>query len=127
MTAKHVDSDSLRRSIELDVLREKVIKLGLELGAEREAHEQLQARCFDQGGTFSNVFDEVRNLKRDILAYKAALGYSVPGDFDGRLVDGTTPHCGLCEARQKIIDRIEARDEARFVASFSDRDGLGDV
>lgn len=36
--------------------------------------------------------------RRDIEVYRSALGYSISGDHDGRLSDGTIPHCGLCSS-----------------------------
>ena len=46
--------------------------------------------------------ERVRELQHDIQAYRGALGYSVPGDHDGRLW-GTneTPICGMCDARNR--------------------------
>ena len=50
--------------------------------------------------------DRAEALERDIHAYRGALGYAVPGYHDGKLADGTTPRCGLCEAKE--------RDAARY-------------
>lgn len=40
----------------------------------------------------------VKALEWDIDAYRAALGYPVPGNHTGKLTDGTRPKCGICEA-----------------------------
>lgn len=42
----------------------------------------------------------------DIEAYRGALGYSVSGDPDGKLSDGTAPVCGLCEAKRLAIEKV---------------------
>lgn len=36
----------------------EIARLTNELNSERNKHAELQARCFDQGGTFSSVFDK---------------------------------------------------------------------
>lgn len=41
----------------------------------------------------------IRAVEEDRDAYRAALGYEVPGDCTGRLRDGTTPQCGFCAAK----------------------------
>lgn len=43
---------------------------------------------------------EVLALRHDVIAYRAALGYSAPGDHNGRLSDGTVPNNGIAEALQ---------------------------
>jgi len=44
-----------------------------ELDKESEAHAQLQARCYDQGGTFSNVFDELKSERKRAEAAQARI------------------------------------------------------
>ena len=44
---------------------------------------------------------KVQKLEHDIQAYRAALGYSVPGNHSGKLTDGTTPQCGLCNSEHR--------------------------
>jgi hypothetical protein len=39
------------------------------LEADAEAYAQLQARCFDYGGTFQNVFDDLREAKVNARRY----------------------------------------------------------
>jgi hypothetical protein len=50
------------------------------------------------GAVLRETIADNKRLARDVLAYRAALGYSVPGDFDGKLADGTVPINGLAEA-----------------------------
>jgi hypothetical protein len=47
---------------------------------------------------------------RDLHAYRGALGYAVPGWHDGKLSDGTTPRCGICDARARNAS-LQARRE----------------
>lgn len=49
----------------------------------------------------------IAKQQNDIEAYRAALGYSVSGDHNGRLSDDTFPVCGLCDAKQKRIAELE--------------------
>jgi len=53
--------------------------------------------------------DQVDALEVDIQAYRGALGYSVPGDHDGRLSDGTVPRNGVAESLQQQVVSAEAR------------------
>jgi hypothetical protein len=41
--------------------------------AEEEAHAELQSRCFDYGGTFQNVFDDLKASKYRIAELEGAL------------------------------------------------------
>lgn len=41
---------------------------------------------------------KVRDLEWDIDAYRGAFGYSVPADHTGKLRDGATPQCGICNS-----------------------------
>lgn len=49
----------------------------------------------------------IAELMHDITAYQAALGYTTPGDHDGRLTDGTVPQCGLCNALHRQLDEAQ--------------------
>jgi hypothetical protein len=51
---------------------------------------------------------EVDRLKADIEAYRGALGYSVAGDHDGRLSDGTDPVNGIAEALHRENAELRA-------------------
>lgn len=51
---------------------------------------------------------EIALLKNDIEAYRGALGYSVPGNCNGRLSSGDYPKCGLCESRDNEIALLKA-------------------
>lgn len=53
--------------------------------------------------------EEVERLKWDIEAYRGALGYSVPGNHTGKLTNGETPQCGICnsEHRKNIDKEVE--------------------
>jgi hypothetical protein len=48
------------------------------------------------------------DAQRDIHAYRGALGYAVPGAYDGRLADGTFPVCGLCGAKERQLAAARA-------------------
>ncbi len=43
----------------------------------------------------------LRAAEHNVVAYKFALGYPIPGNHNGKLSDGTTPRCGLCDAKEK--------------------------
>ncbi len=68
------------------------------------------AQTFKTSGNFTKLqpmlisaavaANQVAMMQHDIEAYRGALGYSIPGNHDGKLCDGTTPKCGLCEARK---------------------------
>lgn len=60
------------KSESVETLEHCVVQLDYELSAtkeklkeEMENHAQLQSRCYDQGGTFSNVFDELSEVRRE--------------------------------------------------------------
>ena len=120
---------------ELDVLYEKATKgpwysngPGIWAGDEDESSMVI----YDEGGhtkhdaalivALVNAYPAIRAAlaaaRRDIEAYRGAIGYSAPGDHDGRLSDGTTPICGLCDAKEKLLAaaRSEALEEAAKVA-----------
>lgn len=40
-------------------------------------------------------------MQHDIEAYRSALGYSIPGNHNGRLSDGTVPQCGMCNSEHR--------------------------
>jgi len=52
--------------------------------------------------------EELLRVMRDLEACRGALGYSMPGDFDGRLSDGSWPMNGIATA---LSARLE---DARF-------------
>ena len=56
----------------------------------------------------ARVRQEMQTLRHDVEAYRGALGYSVAGSHDGRLTNGTTPACGLCDAREQELQELRA-------------------
>lgn len=68
-------------------------------GPDEDLDQQL-AEMIDK--EFVNQFpinpDFVLLLENDIEAYRGALGYSVRADHSGKLSDGTTPQCGMCNS-----------------------------
>lgn len=59
---------------------------------------------------------EVAGLRHDIDAYRGMLGYAVPGDHNGLLMDGTRPCNGISEAADAVAVRVVAeRDALRVV------------
>jgi hypothetical protein len=50
----------------------------------------------------------LEEAKRDIDAYRGALGYSVPGDHTGRLSTGFVPVNGIAQALQQLLSEAEA-------------------
>ena len=57
---------------------------------------------------------ELNEAKRDIESYRGALGYSIAGTHDGKLTDGTTPQCGMCNSEYRKSIEAE-RDQLRKV------------
>lgn len=55
---------------------------------------------------------EAERLRGDIEAYRGALGYAIPCSHDGKLADGTTPHCGLCAHVLQRAESAERREQA---------------
>jgi len=53
-----------------------------------------------------NVALTIVYLLNDIEAYRGALGYSVRGTHNGRLTDGSVPHNGLADAKDKDIANL---------------------
>lgn len=51
--------------------------------------------------TGDDVVEKIKQLEHDIQAYRGALGYSVPGKYNGFLTDGTYPRCGMCDAKNQ--------------------------
>lgn len=70
MHGGHSCSDTLKAVISAEQQAHAATKQ--QFAAEREAHAQLQSRCYDQGGTFSNVFDECAALKKELVAEQEA-------------------------------------------------------
>lgn len=58
---------------------------------------------------------ELNEAKHDIESYRGALGYSIAGTHDGKLTDGTTPQCGMCNSEYRKSIEAE-RDQLRKVA-----------
>lgn len=50
---------------------------------------------------------ENERSSRDVDAYRGALGYSVRGDHNGLLTDGTAPNNGIAEALQRRVAELE--------------------
>ena len=48
--------------------------------------------------------NEIEQLQRERDACRGALGYSMPGDFDGRLPDGTFPVNGIAVALNQQLE-----------------------
>ena len=57
---------------------------------------------------------ELNEAERDIESYRGALGYSIAGTHDGKLTDGTTPQCGMCNSEYRKSIEAE-RDQLRKV------------
>ena len=57
----------------------------------------------------ANKYVEIAAIKQDVIAYRGALGYPVPGDNLGLLSDGTTPKNGLVEVLQAEIAALNAK------------------
>lgn len=60
-------------AVEFNGLVGRNAELAKQLAAEQENHAQLQARCFDNGGTFSSVFGEVVQLRIELAAAQAKI------------------------------------------------------
>lgn len=56
---------------------------------------------------------EAQVLRHDVEAYRACLGYSVSGDHDGRLSDGTLPNNGIAEALDNECRTLSAQNSAQ--------------
>ena len=65
------------------------------------------------------VAQAVKERDRDIWALRGALGYPVPGEYDGRLSDGTIPQCGLCGGRENTIAQ-QAEEIARLRVTIAE-------
>lgn len=65
---------------------------------------------------------ETAQMAHDIQAYRGGLGYSVPGYHDGRLTNGETPICGLCDAKameQKSVEQPSLDELAQIAREAS--------
>lgn len=65
--------------------------------------------------------ETLRRLTHDIEAYRGALGYSVPGDHDGKLSNGTVPQCGMCNSQDRMdkrrrLDTVRCQLESALIA-----------
>jgi hypothetical protein len=45
-------------------------------------------------------------------AYRGALGYPVPGEYNGLLSNGELPQCGLCAGRENELRHLRAERDA---------------
>jgi len=78
-------------------------------------HEQMLYVLESGRQKIVDLQSQLAEARHDIQAYRGALGYSVPADHDGKLADGTTPKCGLCDAAQQENERLTIK-----LASISD-------
>lgn len=82
--------------------------------AKIEEYRLREFACYQALGYSQPTNDALPHLielmKHDMEAYRGALGYSAPGDHDGKLTDGTTPQCGICnsEHRRTLEAQLEA-------------------
>lgn len=58
------------------------------------------------------IEQELAIARHDIEAYRGALGYAIPGDHNGKLMDGTIPQCGICNSQYTL--KAKAFYESRF-------------
>src|SRR5574343_1924004 len=56
---------------------------------------------------------ESQVLRHDVEAYRACLGYTVSGDHDGRLSNGTLPNNGIAEALNNECRTLSAQNSAQ--------------
>ena len=70
---------------------------GTNIGVSRQAVEEARTALAVQA--------------HDIEAYRACLGYTVSGDHDGRLCDGTLPNNGIAQALSAQLQEKEAEYE----------------
>lgn len=62
------------------------------------------------GAVLRDTISENKRMGRDILAYRAALGYETPGSHDGRLSDGTFPLNGIAGALELRLIELEKKN-----------------
>jgi hypothetical protein len=56
------------------------------------------------------TLEVIEKSAHDIEAYRGALGYSVSGEHDGRLSDGTVPNNGIAEALNNQCRTLSAQN-----------------
>lgn len=72
-----------------------------------------------------DLLAELECLRWDIDAYRAALGYSVPGNHTGKLSDGSMPQCGLCNSAYRKEQEAELKRKTKALEYY--RDNLGPI
>lgn len=89
--------------------------------------EQITEALQAKQKTIEEQTIEIRHLRHDIDAYRGALGYSVPGDHDGRLWGkNEAPVCGMCGPKNNAIESLRAEVERlREVKIISIKDSSG--
>ena len=70
----------------------------------REAQEAALANL----GRFLQSEAKLAEAHHDIEAYRGSLGYSVSGNHDGRLTDGSSPVNGIAEALKRQLAEVQA-------------------
>ncbi len=85
------------------------------LKAEKSLVQELKKTLEHVGRSNISLTAECEQLRHDIEAYRGALGYSVSGDHDGKLSDGTIPQCGICNSEwRKGLESENAELKAKL-------------
>ena len=82
-----------------------------------EMQRPLSAGRLWSGDDMDVLLTALAQAERSMYAYAGALGYPIPADQDGRLLDGTFPKCGLCEAKDQLVAQAE-RERDEFKEAF---------
>lgn len=102
---RHEGRDALKGEGMSTMYSSKVYMLERERNLSDNRREELRGKLRVKEEELANALTErdtlaakVRDLEWDIDAYRGALGYSVPADHTGKLRDGATPQCGICNS-----------------------------
>lgn len=103
-------ADACRYQVEKRETR--ITELERKLADEEERHASLQSRCYDQGGTFSSVFDEVAQLRRELAQAREEGRREAVPDVDWlsnviRTADGSHT-LGAGALAEKIVEALLA-------------------
>ena len=98
----HTLLEQVAAELESLTARIKELERPAKIGAHWEENSSLEE-------WFPITAEELARLRHDVEAYRGALGYSIPGNHDGKLSDGQTPQCGLCssEHRKGMEQRVK--------------------
>jgi hypothetical protein len=101
------DSDERIAALEAELARVRAERDDARMVADKK-HNMIMALI----GLKDELRAENDRLRHDTQAYRGALGYPVPGEYNGLLSNGELPQCGLCAGRENELRHLRSERDA---------------